>query len=50
MDGTRIKAMNSAGRNFTHAKLQRELKRIDERLEQYPRLLQKMRDVVVTQA
>ena len=35
VDGTRIKAVNNADRNFTGAKLRRDLKRIDERLEQY---------------
>ena len=35
VDGTRIKAVNNADRNFTRAKLRRDLQRIDERLEQY---------------
>ena len=35
VDGSRIKAVNSRDRNFTQAKLQRELKRSDERLERY---------------
>ena len=33
VDGTRIKAVNNSDRNFTRAKLQRDLKRIDERLD-----------------
>jgi len=35
VDGTRIKAVNSVKRNFTRARLERELKRADERLERY---------------
>jgi len=35
VDGTRIKAVNSVNRNFTGARLERELKRADERLEHY---------------
>ena len=35
VDGTRIKAVNSRDRNFTAAKLERELRRSDERLERY---------------
>ena len=35
VDGTRIKAVNSRERNFTRAAIQRDLKRIDERLEHY---------------
>ena len=35
VDGSRIKAVNSRDRNFTQVKLQRELKRSDERLERY---------------
>ena len=37
VDGTRIKAVNSRDRNFTRAAIQRDLKRIDERLEHYLR-------------
>ena len=35
VDGTRIKAVNSRDRSFTRAAIQRDLKRIDERLEHY---------------
>ena len=35
VDGTRIKAVNGRDRNFTAAKLERELRRSDERLERY---------------
>ena len=35
VDGTRIKAVNNTDRNFTREKLRRDLKRIDERLEDY---------------
>lgn len=35
VDGTRIKAVNGRERNFTKAKLERELRRSDERLERY---------------
>lgn len=35
VDGTRIKAVNSCDRNFTQAKLKRELQRIDDRLDRY---------------
>ena len=35
VDGTRIKTMNNPNRNFTRAKLQRELEKADERLERY---------------
>ena len=35
VDGTRIKAVNSRDRNFTAAKLERELRRSDERLGRY---------------
>ena len=35
VDGTRIKAVNNKGRNFTKASLKRDLARIDERLERY---------------
>ncbi len=37
VDGPRIKAVNNVNRNFTQAKLERELKRADERLEHYLR-------------
>ena len=37
VDGTRIKGVNSAGRDFTCAKLERELKNADERLDRYSR-------------
>ena len=37
VDGTRIKAVNNVNRNFTRAKLERELKRAEERLENYLR-------------
>ena len=33
VDGTRIKAVNNRDRNFTLAKLQSQLQRVDERLE-----------------
>ncbi len=35
VDGTRIKAVNNRDRNFTRAKLQRHLQRIDEQLDRY---------------
>ncbi|MDE0271047.1 MAG: IS1182 family transposase [Gammaproteobacteria bacterium] len=35
VDGTRIKGVNSPVRNFTRAKLERELKKADERLNRY---------------
>ncbi len=35
--GTRIKAVNNVNRNFTRAKLERELKSAEERLERYLR-------------
>ena len=35
VDGTRIKAVNHRDRNFTQAKLKRDLQRIDERLDRY---------------
>ena len=35
VDGTRIKGVNNPGRNFTRAKLQRELKKADERLDRH---------------
>ncbi len=35
VDGTRIKAVNNRDRNFTRAKLKRDLQRIDDRLERY---------------
>ena len=35
MDGTRIKAVNNHDRNFTRAKLQRHLQRIDEQPDRY---------------
>ena len=35
VDGTRIKAVNHRGRNFTQAKLKKDLQRIDERLDRY---------------
>ena len=35
VDGTRIKAVNSRERNFTAAKLERELRKSDERLGRY---------------
>ena len=35
VDGTRIKAVNNPNRNFTRAKLERELERADERLDRY---------------
>ena len=35
VDGTRIKAVNHRDRNFTRAKLKRDLQRMDERLERY---------------
>ena len=35
VDGTRIKAVNNRDRNFTRAKLKRDLQRIDDRLEGY---------------
>ena len=37
VDGTRIKAVNNVNRNFTRAKLERELNRAEERLERYLR-------------
>ena len=35
VDGTRIKAVNHRDRNFTQAKLKRDLQRIDDRLDHY---------------
>ena len=35
VDGTRIKAVNNRDRNFTRAKLKRDLERIDDRLDRY---------------
>ena len=35
VNGTRIKAVNNRDRNFTRAKLKRDLQRIDDRLERY---------------
>ena len=35
VDGTRIKAVNHRDRNFTQAKLKRDLQRIDDRLDRY---------------
>ena len=35
VDGTRIKAVNNVNRSFTRAKLERELKSAEERLERY---------------
>ena len=35
VDGTRIKAVNNRDRNFTRATLERDLQRIDDRLERY---------------
>ena len=35
VDGTRIKAVNHRDRNFTQAKLKKDLQRIDERLDRY---------------
>ena len=35
VDGTRIKAVNNRDRNFTAARLERELQASDERLERY---------------
>ncbi|MCY4496370.1 MAG: hypothetical protein OXC14_03715 [Rhodospirillaceae bacterium] len=35
VDGTRIKAVNNRDRNFTRAKLQRHLQRIDEQPDRY---------------
>ena len=37
VDGTRIKAVNSRDRNFTRAKIRKNLERIDERLDRYLR-------------
>ena len=37
VDGTRIKAVNNVNRNFTRAKLERELNSAEERLERYMR-------------
>ena len=37
VDGTRIKAVNNVNRNFTRARLERELKSAEERLERYLR-------------
>lgn len=37
VDGTRIKAVNNVNRNFTRAKLERELSSAEERLERYLR-------------
>ena len=37
VDGTRIKAVNNVNRNFTRAKLERELNSAEERLERYLR-------------
>lgn len=45
VDGTRIKAVNSCDRNFTQAKLKRELQRIDDRLDRY---LEKMNEADAT--
>ena len=35
LNGTRIRAVNNANRNFTRAKLANEFKKVDERLERY---------------
>ena len=35
VDGTRIKAVNSRDRNFTRAKIRKDLERIDERIDRY---------------
>ena len=35
VDGTRIKAVNHRDRNFTQAKLKKDLQRIDERIDRY---------------
>ena len=35
VDGTRIKAVNHRGRNFTRARLKTDLQRIDDRLDRY---------------
>ena len=35
VDGTRIKAVNNPNRNFTRAKLKKELEKADERLDRY---------------
>lgn len=37
VDGTRIKAVNNRERNFTRAKLNTHLQRIDNRHDRYPR-------------
>ncbi|OKP63050.1 transposase [Ensifer adhaerens] len=39
VDGTRIKAVNSRDRNFTKAKLDKDMREVDERLERYLRHL-----------
>ena len=39
VDGTRIKAVNNRDRNFTRAKIAKDLERLDERLERYFQLM-----------
>ena len=47
VDGTRIKAVNSRDRNFTRAKIRKNLERIDERLDHY---LQQMNEADAEEA
>ena len=47
VDGTRIKAVNNRDRNFTRAKLKRDLQRIDDQLERY---LNQMNEADVNEA
>ena len=47
VDGTRIKTVNSRDRNFTHAKIRKDLERIDERLDRY---LQQMNEADADEA
>jgi len=35
IDGSKFKAVNSKGRNFTQAKLKRQMERLDEKIEEY---------------
>ncbi len=46
IDGSKFKAVNSGERNFTQAKLQQRLQRIDEKVEQYLRQLDEADEAV----
>ena len=43
VDGTRLKAVNSTERNFTHAKLTKQLELIDQKLTDYFRAVGPLR-------